>query len=129
MCTSSDRGLTSVYIVGQGPDWCVLCRTGVWPEEVALPDPAALKENLLPVTSLSTHCPQPGAVYQHRTSVITANSNVVTDMQGKSRTQDICHHRQQQRRHRHVEYVTYKSISNVVNDMQGRSRSPPTTTA
>ena len=50
---------------------------------MALPDPAALKDNLLPVTS---HCAPTSAVYQHRSSVITATSNVVSDLQGTSRT-------------------------------------------
>ncbi|XP_070202500.1 transcription factor RFX4-like [Littorina saxatilis] len=65
---------------------------GEYTEELILPDSKALKDNMMPLTTLSPHCPLPGNVYQNRMSVITtANTgggvtvnSVLADMQGHS---------------------------------------------
>ncbi|XP_025100046.1 transcription factor RFX4-like [Pomacea canaliculata] len=54
-------------------------------DDLILPDPSALKENLQPMTSLSG---PPGLVCQDRISVITSNRSILPDLQDYDSPQD-----------------------------------------
>ncbi|KAK7453594.1 hypothetical protein BaRGS_00039633 [Batillaria attramentaria] len=52
-------------------------------DELILPDPSAIKDGLVPLTSPGAYCGgQAGAVYQDRMSVITSSRHILPDAQG-----------------------------------------------
>nr|KAG5685937.1 hypothetical protein BaRGS_028663 [Batillaria attramentaria] len=59
-------------------------------DELILPDPSAIKDGLVPLTSPGAYCGgQAGAVYQDRMSVITSSRHILPDAQEKIRNEEL----------------------------------------